>query len=431
MKNETEIFALVDVNNCYVSCERVFNPKLNDRPVIVLSNNDGCVVARSQEAKDLGIGMAVPFFQIQELVQQHNIHVFSSNYALYGEMSRRFMQLLGQYVAADEQEIYSIDECFLKLTAYEHLFNLTDYAKDMKDKAWQWLGLPCCIGIGRSKTEAKIANHLAKKNKALNGVCNLAHMDPCTAEYMLADVEVGEVWGVGRQNCKKLNAMGIYTVLDLIESKPSEIKKHFSIVMEKTVRELQGLSCINIESEAVAHKQIISSRSYGQAVYEIDDIKASVRLYVASAVKRLRHDGSICKMIGVYIQTGRFSQSECYSPYTIVHMHEHTDDLLEITQAAMKGIDQIYKSGFKYKKAGIVLLEIMDKSKFVHDLFTDYSHKNNREELSNTMDAITERFGKNMISLGVCHEKKEPWQMNQCNRSPAYLSNWSELFRVG
>ena len=431
MKNETEIFALVDVNNCYVSCERAFNPKLNDRPVIVLSNNDGCAVARSQEAKDLGIRMAVPFFQIQDLVKQHQVHVLSSNYALYGEMSRRFMQLLGQYVAADEQEVYSIDECFLKLTAYEHLFDLTGYAKDMKDKAWQWLGLPCCIGIGRSKTEAKIANHLAKKNKSLNGVCNLVHMDPCAVEYMLAEVDVSDVWGIGRQNCKKLHAMGIHSVLDLIESKPSEIKKHFSIVMEKTVRELQGTSCINIERDDVAHKQIISSRSYGQPVYEIDDIKASVRLYVASAVGRLRKDHSICKMIGVYIQTGRFSQNERYSPYTIVHMQEHTDDLLKITQAAMKGIDQIYKSGFKYKKAGIVLLEIMDKSKFVHDLFTDYSQKNDREELSNTMDAITERFGKNLISLGLCHEKKQPWHMNQNNRSPAYLTNWSELFRVG
>ncbi len=239
MQSENEIFALVDVNNCYVSCERVFNPALNDRPTIVLSNNDGCAVARSQEAKDLGIKMGVPVFQIKELIKQHNIQVLSSNFSLYGEMSKRFMELLGDYVAPGDQEVYSIDECFLKLTAYEHLFDLTVYAQDMRAKAWRWLGLPCCIGIGRSKTEAKIANHLAKKNKFFNGVCNLAHMDPCSTETLLAQVDVSEVWGVGRQNCKKLNTMGVQSVLDLINANPKEIKKQFSIVMEKTVLELQ------------------------------------------------------------------------------------------------------------------------------------------------------------------------------------------------
>lgn len=431
MKSQKEIFALVDVNNCYVSCERVFNTSLNDRPVIVLSNNDGCAVARSQESKDLGIKMGVPVFQIQDLIKQHNIQVLSSNYALYGEMSRRFMNLLGEYVAPGEQEVYSIDECFLKLTTYEHLFDLTEYAREMKNKAWQWLGLPCCIGIGRSKTEAKIANHLAKKNKFFDGVCNLVHMDPCSSEYMLANVEVDEVWGVGRQNCNKLNAMGINTVLDLINANPKEIKKQFSIVMEKTVRELQGISCIDIEDDEVAKKQIISSRSYGNPVYEIDDIKSSVRLYVARAVKRMRADESICKMIGVYIQTSRFDKTGRYSPYIIVQMAEHTDDLLLITRAAMKGIDQIYKKGFKYKKAGIVLLEIIDKSKFVPDLFTDYTHKNEREKLSDAIEAISERFGKNLVTLGIANNQEATWHMNQNLRSPSYLTSWPDLFRVG
>ncbi|OFW80323.1 MAG: DNA-directed DNA polymerase [Pseudomonadales bacterium RIFCSPHIGHO2_12_FULL_40_16] len=431
MKSENEIFALVDVNNCYVSCERVFNPALNDCPTIVLSNNDGCAVARSQEAKDLGIKMGVPVFQIQDLIKQHNIQVLSSNFSLYGEMSRRFMELLGSYVAPGEQEVYSIDECFLKLTTYEHLFDLTEYAQDMRTKAFQWLGLPCCIGIGRSKTEAKIANHLAKKNKYFGGVCNLVHMDQCSAETLLAQVDVSDVWGVGRQNCKKLNAMGIQSVLDLINANPKEIKKQFSIVMEKTVLELQGLSCIDLTDDAVAKKQIISSRSYGSPVYEVDDLKASVRLYVARAVKRMRDDGSICKMIGVYIQTSRFDKTERYTPYTVVQMHEHTDDWLLITKAAMKGIDQIFKKGFKYKKAGIVLLEIKDKSKFVPDLFTDYSHKQEREQLSDVIEAISERFGKNLVTLGIANNQEASWHMNQNLRSPSYLTKWSDLPRVG
>ncbi len=319
----------------------------------------------------------------------------------------------------------------LKLTTYEHLFDLTEYAREMKNKAWQWLGLPCCIGIGRSKTEAKIANHLAKKNKFFGGVCNLVQMDPCSAEYMLEQVDVSEVWGVGRQNCKKLNTMGINTVLDLINAKPKEIKKQFSIVMEKTVRELQGISCIDIEDDEVAKKQIISSRSYGNPVYEIDDIKSSVRLYVARAVKRMRADESICKMVGVYIQTSRFDKTERYSPYVVVQMPEHTDDLLLITRAAMKGIDQIYKKGFKYKKAGIVLLEIIEKTKFVPDLFTDYSHKHEREKLSDAIEAISERFGKNLVTLGIANNQEASWHMNQNLRSPSYLTNWTDLFRVG
>lgn len=430
MKAENRIFALVDVNNCYVSCERVFNPTLNNRPVIVLSSNDGCAVARSQEAKDLGIQMGVPVFQISEIIQKNDVQVFSSNFALYGEMSRRFMTLLGMYVAPGEQEIYSVDECFLDLTAYEHLFDLSDYAQDMRKTAFQWLNLPCCIGIGRSKTEAKIANHLAKKNKFFNGVCNLLEMDPCSAEAMLSQVEVSEVWGVGRQNCKKLNSMNIHSVLDLIESNASEIKKKFSIVMEKTVYELRGISCINLESESPAKKQIISSQSYGQPIYDIESIKSSVRLFVSRAVSRLRDDISLCKMIGVYIQTGRFDKNEKYSPYIVMQLPEHTDDVLEITRIAMKGISQIYIQGFKYKKAGIVLMEIIPKAKFSPDLFTDYSHQKRRERLSNTLDNIGHKYGKNTLSLGLSGNKNLNWQMNQNMKSPNYLTEWDEVLRV-
>src|SRR5690606_2145523 len=199
-----EIYALSDVNNCYVSCERLFNPKLNHRPVIVLSNNDGCAVARSQEAKDLGIKMGVPLFQIKDIVEQHQVEVLSSNYALYAEMSHRFHTILGQYVAPDEQEIYSIDESFLKLTAYAKLHDLNAYAQNMRARILQWIGLPVCVGIGRTKTEAKLANYMAKKAKRFHGVCNLADMDPKHREYFYSLVDVSEVWGVGRKHSAKL-----------------------------------------------------------------------------------------------------------------------------------------------------------------------------------------------------------------------------------
>ncbi|MEX7477400.1 Y-family DNA polymerase, partial [Acinetobacter baumannii] len=215
MNSLERIYALIDINNCYVSCERVFNPSLNHRPVIVLSNNDGCAVARSNEAKALGIKMGVPLFQVQDIVRQHQVVVLSSNYALYAEMSNRFHSILAGYVAPHEQEIYSIDECFLDLTSYAQHFDLTRYAREMKQRIWDWIGLPVSIGIGRSKTEAKLANHLAKKWPGFAGVCNVLELDYLDQETLYAGIEVGEVWGVGRKLVKKLNQMGIHSVLDL------------------------------------------------------------------------------------------------------------------------------------------------------------------------------------------------------------------------
>jgi DNA polymerase V len=430
MKAENKIFALVDVNNCYVSCERVFNPKLNNMPVVVLSNNDGCVVSRSAEAKALGIKMAVPVFQIQDLIQQHNVQVLSSNYGLYTEMSKRFMNILGQFVSEDEREIYSIDECFLDFTAYENLFDLTAYAHKIIQTVSQWLGIPCCIGIGRSKTEAKMANHIAKQNAYFNGVCNLVTMDPCSSEYLLQQMPVNEVWGIGRNHHKSLNQLNIFSVLDLIETQPKDMRRLFSVVMEKTVRELQGVSCIDIEHDVPSKHQIISSRSYGQPVYELEDIKASIRLYISRAVTRLRQDQSLCRMVGVFIQTGRFGNSEKYAPYTAITLNEHTDDLLSITQAATYAAEKIFKAGFKYKKAGVVLLELQPKQSFVPDLFCDLAQRQNREKLSDTLDNIQKRFGHHFVSIGLPQDDAATWRMKKNLCSPAYLSNWNELLRI-
>jgi len=429
MKAENKIFALVDVNNCYVSCERVFNPKLNNVPVVVLSNNDGCVVSRSQEAKDLGIKMAVPVYQIHDFIQQHNVQVLSSNYGLYTEMSKRFMNILGQFVSAEEHEIYSIDECFLDLTAYQQLFDLTEYAQTITQTIKQWLGIPCCVGIGRSKTEAKMANHIAKKNANFKGVCNLVSMDPCYAEQLLAQIPVNEVWGIGRNHHKSLNQLNIHSVLDLVEANPKDMRRLFSVVMEKTVLELRGISCLDIEQDTPCKQQIISSRSYGQPVYELEDIKASIRLYISRAVTRLREDQSLCRMVGVFIQTGRYS-NEKYAPYTIITLNEHTDDLLSITQAATYAVDKIFKAGFKYKKAGVVLLELLPKQNFVPDLFCDITQRQTRAKLSDTVDGIQKKFGHHFVSIGLPQDDAATWRMKKNLCSPAYLSNWNELLRV-
>lgn len=431
MKSENRIFALVDVNNCYVSCERMFQPHLQNVPVIVLSNNDGCAVARSQEAKDLGIKMGAPLFQIAAIVQKHGVQVLSSNYALYADMSARFMKMLGQFVAPGEQEIYSIDECFLDLTAYAELFDLTDYAQQMRKRALQWLGLPCCIGIGRSKTQAKIANHLAKKNRSLNGVCNLLQFDPCIAEYMLGQTDVGETWGVGRQNAKRLNALGIYTVLDLLLADCDMIRRQFTIVMERTVQELKGLSCLDIEDVVPDRKQIISSRSFGQPVLQKEDLSEALRLFSTRAVERLRSQDLYCKLVGVFIQTNRFNKSDpqC-SEYIVVQLNEHTDDLLEITRGVRAGLNKIYKQGYKYKKCGIILMEIIPKHKFTPDLFTDHQRRAERTRLTETLETIAKRHGKDLVSLGLCANKGAIWQMNQTRKSQSFLTNWDELLTV-
>ncbi|EXS02926.1 impB/mucB/samB family protein [Acinetobacter baumannii 1288284] len=247
MKHENKVFFLIDVNNMYVSCERVFDPSLNDKPVIVLSNNDGCAVARSNESKNLNIKMGVPLFQIKDIVQKHNVIVLSSNYAMYAEMSRRFHKILGSYVTEEEVEPYSIDECFVDFTAYEKNFDLEKVGHDMRAKIWKWIGLPVCVGIGRSKTEAKISSHIAKKNQGFNGVCDLVNMDPCNKEYYFDQIDVSEVWGVGRKHAKKLHTMGVKTVLDLACTEAREMQRQFSIVMSRTINELQGISCIEIE----------------------------------------------------------------------------------------------------------------------------------------------------------------------------------------
>lgn len=310
MECKSKIYALVDINNCYVSCERLFNPSLNNRPVIVLSNNDGCAVARSQEAKDLGIKMGVPLFQIKDIMDQHDVQVLSSNYALYAEMSRRFMKVLADFVSPKEQEIYSIDECFLDLTAHAEHYDLTEYTQQIRQRILSWLGLPVCIGIGRTKTEAKLANHIAKQNAYLNGVCNLISMDPCSIETLYQSIEVSEIWGVGRKHSRKLNGIGINTVMDFIQAHPLMIRDQFSIVMHRTLLELNGVTCIELEHTPPAKKQIISSRSFGQRIYHIDDLKEAMGLYVMDAVNRLREGQLLCGCLIGFVQSNPFDSSK-------------------------------------------------------------------------------------------------------------------------
>ncbi|MDC4334369.1 Y-family DNA polymerase [Acinetobacter baumannii] len=430
MKHENKVFFLIDVNNMYVSCERVFDPSLNDKPVIVLSNNDGCAVARSNESKALNIKMGVPLFQIKDIVQQHNVIVLSSNYAMYAEMSRRFHTILASYVTDEEVEPYSIDECFVDFTAYEKNFDLEKVGQQMRQQIWKWLGLPVCVGIGRSKTEAKIANHIAKKNPGFNSVCDLVNMDPCNKEYYFAQIDVSEVWGIGRKHSKKLQGMGINTVLDLACAEPREMQKKFSIVMARTIYELQGISCIEIEHTPPSKKQIVASRSFGGRVTELTDLKEAISMYAQDACKRLRDEGLLCGCMIAFVQSNPFDPNVPFYNKSITgSFSEPTDCAIDFVKAATRMLNDIYKEGIKYKKCGVVLTGLEPKSGHTYDLLTDFEHIEKKECLMKAMDGIHSKFGKKKISVGPCFVPGRNWSMcrDKLSRNPF---RWDELLTI-
>ena len=430
MSYNNQIYALIDVNNCYVSCERLFNPKLKDVPVIVLSNNDGCAVARSQEAKDLGIKMGVPLFQVRDIVEKHNVQVLSSNYALYAEMSQRFHSILADYVAPGEQEVYSIDECFLRLTAYSENYDLVEYAQNMRQRILQWIGLPVCVGIGRSKTEAKLANHMAKKAKRFNSVCDLVSMDPKHRDYFSSLIDVSEVWGVGRQHSKKLKSLGVNTVLDLARSNSHQMGKLFSVVMQRTVMELQGISCIEVESAPATKKQIISSRSFGARVIDIQSLSEAMSDYLQNAIKRLREDESLCGCVIAFAQSNPFDKNRPFYNKSInIGFTEPTDCAAVMNRAVMKRMNELFQEGIEFKKCGVILTAIEPKSTYIYDLLSDSTQIEKNEKLQSALEQVKVRFGDKKIAIGPCKMHGRAWAMARQNLTQNYFS-WEGILRI-
>lgn len=430
MESKHKVYALVDINNCYVSCERIFNPSLNNKPVIVLSNNDGCAVARSQEAKDLGIPMGAPLFKIKDIVQKHNVQVLSSNYALYAEMSRRFMIVLSDFVAPKDQEIYSIDECFLDLTEHLSKYDLTDFTQEIRKRIFSWLGLPVCIGIGRSKTEAKLANHIAKKNAYFNGVCNLVSMDPCSTETLYQAIDVSEIWGVGRKHTKKLNTLEIHSVMDFVLASPLWIRDQFSIVLHRTLLELHGVACIELEHSPSAKKQIVSSRSFGHRVYHVDDLKEAMNLYVMGAVTRLRSENQLCGCVIGFVQSNPFDSSKpFYNKSLSLALPEPTDNLLVLSKLASAMVEALYAKDIAFKKCGVILTCLEPKENHVYDLFTDMDQIELGNTLMDSIEDIHNKFGKCKIALGACMLPNRTWNMSRDRLSQNYFK-WDQLLTV-
>lgn len=417
--------ALVDGNNFYVSCERLFNPALEGRPVVVLSNNDGCVVSRSAEAKALGIRMGVPFFEVRPLVKSHGLVWLSSNYALYGDISARMMALLGEF--APQREIYSIDECFLDFSGMD--VAIATYGHRIRDRVRRYLGITTCVGVGTSKTLAKLANHVAKTCAQYGGVFDWEHPATAEREALMRTLDVTEVWGVGRRLAPRLRELGIRSALDLQHASAKRIRSHFGVVLERTVAELNGVPCIELDTSAVRCGQIAASRSFGRPVTALGELREAVASYAIRAAERLRAQRSACAEVGTYIETARFHDpAQRYHASTAVPLAVASDDSRRISAAALSGLEHIWRPGYRYKKAGVWLGGLQPAASPQANLFPDDGRPRSARLMA-AMDRINRTYGMNtatFASAGI----RQPWRMQSARKSPRYTTAWNELVIV-
>ena len=416
----TQQIALVDCNNFYVSCERLFRPDLRTGPVVVLSNNDGCVVSRSNEAKNLGVRMGQPWFECKQLVEEHGLLGLSSNYALYADLSNRVMSVLSTY--SPRTEVYSIDECFVDLTGTP---KLRDVSYQMREHVMKWTGIPVCVGIGPTKTLAKLANHVAKKHPRSQGVFNYNALTQEQQAKLLGQITVDEVWGVGRKLTKRLAAHDIHSVADLRNAHTPTLRAEFGVVIEKTQRELQGIACIELQEVEPNKQQIISSRSFGNMTQDVDVLKDAMSTFVANACAKLRGQDSHSSVIQVFLQTNRFRQDlPQYMPSLAIPLPSPTNDSLVVNKWACYLVDLMFKPEYQYKKAGVVLSEISPTSHYQADLLEPSVSA--KPKLMSAIDQLNNRFGRGAVKISTQGAHRE-WQMRQERKSPNYTTEWSEI----
>lgn len=415
-------FALVDCNNFYVSCERVFDPKLERKPVVVLSNNDGCVVSRSNEAKAVGVKMGVPFFKITDLVKYYKIIALSSNYPLYGNLSQRVMRLLSNM--SSHQEIYSIDECFLD---FSDVTNKTKQGLLIKQTIKQHLGLPVCIGIGPSKTLAKLSNFVAKKYEQTGGVFDLTELSQSRQDTLLQAIGIREIWGVGRNLTQRLNNMGIRTVKDLRDADQEEMKNRFNIVLQRIVLELRGIPCLSLEEVAPPKQQIVSSRSFGHHVYTLPELEKAIISYMNYAAEKLRKDNSQAQAVQVFIQTNRFATPEAYyEEHDTMRLPNPTDDSTILIKTALSILQRIFKSGPAYQRAGVVLMDLSQAQARQLPLFVEVEEISKSQQLMQVINSTNAAIGHKALYLAG-HGRNERWKSKAEHRTPAYTTSWDEL----
>lgn len=415
-----QVFALIDCNSFYASCERVFRPDLRQVPIVVLSNNDGCVIARSADAKPF-VKMGEPYHQIRGALQRNGVLAFSSNYALYGDISERVMTVIESLVPA--LEVYSIDEAFADMTG---IVDRDALGRQVRSQVLKLTGIPTCVGIAQTKTLAKLANAAAKRWQKHNGgvldVC-----DPKRRNRLLKAMAVDEVWGVGRRMNAHLTAMGIKTAWDLAQADAWTLRKQFSIVIEKTARELRGTSCLALEEAAPAKQEICSSRAFGERLRDVEPIREAVATYAARACEKLRAQGSLCKRVRVAIRTGMFNPDEAkFAKGIVCELPYPTDDTRLIIRAALQGLDAIFRQGHAYAKAEIMLLDLRQQGEFTDDLFAEVQPIA-AEKVMSVLDEINSRWGRGTLRPARVPVTPE-WGMKRELKSPSYTTRWDQLW---
>jgi DNA polymerase V len=430
--SSSKVFALIDCNNFYASCERIFDPKLIKKPIVILSNNDGCIIARSNEAKSLGIPMGAPLFKYKDIIKKNDIKVFSSNYNLYGNISNRIMQSIKLMVP--DYEIYSIDEAFLKLDniAFDDQINL---CHKIHNNIQKWIGIPTSIGIAKTKTLAKIANRIAKNNLynlSNNHICDLR--DKKIQDYVLNLTAIEDIWGIGNGIAKKLHKIGIKNALELREASSKNVRDILGVVGERIVYELREISCLELE-EIRDRKNILSSKSFGRNITNKNDLQEAISNYAVNACKKLRSQKSKANAIYVYIRTNPFSNNfNNNSQYYAGLTHNFilpTNNVTEIIKSSLLILDKIYKTGFAYKKAGVILLDLSKEENLQHNLFADSNDvkKQKSEIIQQTMEKINKNFNNNSCFYAIQGTKKS-WLMNCNNKSKSYTTEIDQILLV-
>lgn len=422
MRSE-QVFALIDCNSFYASCERVFRPDLAKTPIAVLSNNDGCVIARSYDAKPF-VKMGDPYFKVRDTLRQHGVKTFSSNYALYGDMSERVMSIIEGMVP--EVEVYSIDECFANLTGIRE--NLTDLGRTIRSRIYLYTGLPVGVGIAATKTLAKLANHTAKRLLTqTGGVVDIC--DPFKRDWVLRNTQVSEVWGVGRRMTGHLAQMGIQTAMDLAKADARTLRERFSVVVEKTARELNGVSCLTLDETESDKQEICSSRMFGMRLNELAPIEQAVATYVARAAEKLRAQGSMCKRMRVSIRTGMHSVGEPHHAQgALVELPYPTDDTRLLTRLATEAVGLVFREGYRYSKAEVLLMDLRKAGEFSGDLFAP-AQPVECDRLMQVVDTINSRWGRGTVRAASVPASPE-WAMRRDMISQSYTTRMDQLWTI-
>lgn len=424
-----KVFALIDCNNFYVSCERVFNAAIQNKPTIVLSNNDSCVVARSNEVKKLGVRMGQPVFEIADLIKKHRIHVFSSNYSLYADMSRRVMRALSQF--SPHQEIYSIDESFLELTG-QKIDDLTEFGRTIRDQVMQQTGIPVSVGIAHTKCLAKIANEIVKSDPSYKGVLDLSVLSEAQIDELLARVEIGDVWGIGQKYTLFLSNYGITTARELKYADEKWIRRYLTVTGARIVLELRGISCIPLEEGTSPKQGIMCAKTFGREIATLEEMQEAITTYASRAAEKLREQDSLASCMTIFLKTNSFKKGiEQYANSFTIYFPHPTAYTPEILHHALEGLNAIYRPHYSYYKAGVIFTRITPQSAVQPDLFGDFNLAEHYRQarLMAVVDAINRVYGRDTLIFAIQGVARN-WKMRQLKLSQHFTTRWSEILKI-